>query len=113
MLSVGERTLEVYHVPSGHAANLLMSYLPEEKLLLITDIFNDFGRSRPNDASPGLVSPYNAALGDRIEELQLHVERLAPSHGTQIVSIDMLREMLEGTVQAPPVRQMSAAGSPD
>jgi glyoxylase-like metal-dependent hydrolase (beta-lactamase superfamily II) len=106
VLSDGERTLEVYHVANGHAANLLMSYLPSEKLLFITDIFNDFGVARPNDPPPGLVSPYYAALGDRISELKLDVERLAPSHGTQVVSVDMLRKALQGKVQVPPVRQI-------
>jgi len=43
VLTDGSRALEVYHVPNGHAANLLMSYVPQEKLLIITDIFNDFG----------------------------------------------------------------------
>jgi glyoxylase-like metal-dependent hydrolase (beta-lactamase superfamily II) len=104
VISDGERTLEIYHVPNGHAANLLMSYLPEEKLLLITDIFNDFGMPRPNDPPPGIVSPYYAALGERIKQLKLDVERLAPSHGTGVVPVAMLTKALQGTVQAPAVR---------
>ncbi len=75
VITDGVRTLEVYHVPNGHAANLLMSYLPKEKLLIITDIFNDFGAPRPNDPPPGIVSPYYAALGERIRQLKLDVDR--------------------------------------
>jgi glyoxylase-like metal-dependent hydrolase (beta-lactamase superfamily II) len=104
VVSDGARTMEVYHVPNGHAANLLMTYLPAEKLLFITDIFNDFGEPRPNDPPAGVVSPYYAALGDRIRQLELDVERLAPSHGRSAVSADMLRKALEGKVQAPAVR---------
>jgi glyoxylase-like metal-dependent hydrolase (beta-lactamase superfamily II) len=104
VVSDGARTMEVYHVPNGHAANLLMTYLPAEKLLFITDIFNDFGEPRPNDPPAGVVSPYYAALGDRIRQLKLDVERLAPSHGRSVVSADMLRKALEGKVQAPAVR---------
>lgn len=104
VLTDGSRSLEIYHVPNGHTANLLMSYVPQEKLLMITDIFNDFGVPRPNDPPAGLVSPYYAALGDRIRELKLDVERLAPSHGTGVVSAEVLRKALEGTVQAPPVK---------
>jgi glyoxylase-like metal-dependent hydrolase (beta-lactamase superfamily II) len=100
--------LEIYHVQNGHADNLLMSYVPQEKLLLITDIFNDFGEPRPNDPPPGIVSPYYAALGDRIKALKLDVERIAPSHGTGVMSADVLRKALEGKVQAPPVRQSGA-----
>jgi len=103
MLSDGARTLEVHHVPNGHAANLLMGYLPHEKLLIITDIFNDFGEPRPNDPPPGVVSPYYAALGDRLRQLTLDVQRIAPSHGKGTVPADMLWKALQGKVQAPQV----------
>ena len=101
VITDGERTLEIYHVPNGHAANLLMSYLPKEKLLIITDIFNDFGEPRPNDPPPGIVSPYYAALGERIRQLKLDVERIAPSHGKGVVPAAILTKLLQGTVQAP------------
>ena len=103
MLSDGSRTLEIYHVENGHAANLLMAYLPQEKLLFITDIFNDFGEPRPNDPPPGIVSPYYGALGDRIRALKLDVQRLAPSHGKGVVSAELLWKALQGKVQAPQV----------
>ena len=101
VITDGERTLEVYHVPNGHAANLLMAYLPKEKLLIITDIFNDFGEPRPNDPPPGIVSPYYAALGERIRQLKLDIERIAPSHGKGAVPAAVLTKLLQGTVQAP------------
>jgi glyoxylase-like metal-dependent hydrolase (beta-lactamase superfamily II) len=101
VITDGERTLEIYHVPNGHAANLLMAYLPKEKLLIITDIFNDFGEPRPNDPPPGIVSPYYAALGERIRQLKLDVERIAPSHGKGVVPAAVLSKSLQGTVQAP------------
>ena len=101
VLTDGSRTLEIHHVPNGHAANLLMGYVPQERLLLITDIFNDFGEPRPNDPPAGIVSPYYAALGERIRQLKLDVQRIAPSHGKGIVSADLLKRALEGTVQAP------------
>jgi glyoxylase-like metal-dependent hydrolase (beta-lactamase superfamily II) len=103
VLSDGTRTLEVYHVPNGHAANLLMGYIPQEKLLFITDIFNDFGEPRPNDPPAGVVSPYYAALGTRVRQLKLEVERIAPSHGRGAVAADMLWKALQGKVQAPQV----------
>src|SRR4029079_19795148 len=76
VISDGTRSLEVYHVNNGHANNLLMSYLPKEKLCMITDTFNDFGMPRPSDPPAGLVSPYYAALDARLKELKLDVERL-------------------------------------
>jgi glyoxylase-like metal-dependent hydrolase (beta-lactamase superfamily II) len=101
VLDDGTRRLEIHHVPNGHAANLLMSYLPQEKLLMVTDVFNDFGEPRPNDPPPGIVSPYYAALGERIRALKLDVERLAPSHGRGVVPVERLRNALAGTVQSP------------
>jgi glyoxylase-like metal-dependent hydrolase (beta-lactamase superfamily II) len=104
VLTDGDRTLEIYAVPgAGHTANLLMSYLPKEKILFITDIFNQFGEPRPNDPPPGIVSPYYAALGDNLKRLNLDVQQLAPAHGKGVVSVELLKEALVGVVKAPDV----------
>jgi glyoxylase-like metal-dependent hydrolase (beta-lactamase superfamily II) len=103
-LSDGDRTLDVYWVhDAGHTSNLLMSYLPKERILFITDIFNQFGEPRPNDPPPGIVTPYYAALGDNLKRLNLDPVLIAPSHGKEAVSADVLKKLLVGTVQAPPV----------
>ena len=108
VISDGDRRLEIYWVQgAGHADNLLMSYLPKEKILFITDVFNQFGEPRPNDPPPGIVSPYYAALGENLKRLNLDIERLAPSHGKEVVSIDVLKKALEGKVQAPAVVPLS------
>ena len=107
VISDGTRTMEIYHVENGHAENLLMSYLPQEKLLMITDIFNDFGMPRPNDPPAGLVSPYYAALDARLKELKLDVERLAPSHGRAVVPFSQFAEKVQGRVQAPAPRPIT------
>ena len=104
-LSDGDRTLDVYWVhDAGHTSNLLMSYLPKERILFITDIFNQFGEPRPNDPPPGIVTPYYAALGDNLKRLNLDPVLIAPSHGRQAVSADVLKKLLVGTVQAPAVQ---------
>ena len=108
VITDGTRTMEVYHVDNGHARNLLMSYLPKEKLLMITDIFNDFGMPRPNDPPPGLVSPYYAALDARVKELKLDVQQLAPSHGRAVVPFAQFAEKVQGKVQAPAPRPVNA-----
>ena len=107
VISDGTRSMEIYHVYNGHANNLLMSYLPKEKLLMITDIFNDFGMPRPNDPPPGLVSPYYAALDTRLKELKLDVERLAPSHGKAVVPFSQFANLVQGKVQAPAPRPIT------
>ena len=104
VLSDGDRSLEIYTVPgAGHTANLLMSFLPKEKILFITDIFNQFGEPRPNDPPPGIVTPYYAALGENLKRLNLDVQQIAPSHGKGVVPAELLHKALEGTVQAPAV----------
>jgi glyoxylase-like metal-dependent hydrolase (beta-lactamase superfamily II) len=108
VITDGDRTLDIYYVRgAGHTDNLLMSYLPKEKILFITDIFNQFGEPRPNDPPPGIVSPYYAALGDNVKRLNLDVQQLAPSHGKGVVSIDLLTKALEGKVQPPVVNPPS------
>jgi glyoxylase-like metal-dependent hydrolase (beta-lactamase superfamily II) len=104
-LSDGDRTLDVYWVhDAGHTSNLLMSYLPKERILFITDIFNQFGEPRPNDPPPGIVTPYYGALGDNLKRLNLDPVQIAPSHGKGAVSTDVLKKLLVGTVQPPPVQ---------
>src|ERR1019366_8058204 len=101
VLSDGDRSLEIYTVPgAGHSANLLMSFLPKEKILFITDIFNQFGEPRPTDPPPGIVSPYYAPLGENLKRWNLAVQHLAPSQGKGAVPGELLRKALEGTVQA-------------
>jgi len=107
VITDGTRSMEIYHVYNGHANNLLMSYLPKEKLLMITDIFNDFGMPRPNDPTPGLVSPYYAALDTRLKELRLDVERLAPSHGKAVVPFSQFTNLVQGKVEAPAPRPIT------
>ncbi len=103
-LSDGDRTLDIYWVHgAGHTANLLMSYLPKEKVLFITDIFNQFGEPRPNDPPAGIVTPYYAALGANLKRLNLEVQQIAPSHGKAVVSVDILNKLLVGKVEAPPI----------
>jgi glyoxylase-like metal-dependent hydrolase (beta-lactamase superfamily II) len=108
VITDGVRTMEIYHVDNGHARNLLMSYLPKEKLLMITDIFNDFGMPRPNDPPAGLVSPYYAALDTRLKELKLDVQQLAPSHGRAVVPFSQFTEKVQGKVQPPAPRPINA-----
>ena len=104
-LSDGDRTMDVYWVhDAGHTSNLLMSYLPKERILFITDIFNQFGEPRPNDPPPGIVTPYYAALGDNLKRLNLDPVQIAPSHGKGAVSADVLNKLLLGKVEPPAVQ---------
>jgi len=91
VLTDGSRSLEIYLVQgNGHAASLLMSYMPKEKFLIIADIFNQFGEPRANDPPPGIVSPYTASLGENLKRLNLNVEQIAVVHGREVVPVAVL-----------------------
>ena len=64
VLTDGSRSLEIYLVQgNGHAASLLMSYMPKEKFLIIADIFNQFGEPRANDPPPASSVPIQPLSG--------------------------------------------------
>ena len=97
VLTDGTRTMEIHWIEGNqHAANMLLSYLPNEKLLIVTDIFNKFYVPRPNDPPPGYASPYTMNLWENIQRLGLDVEHIAPGHGREVVPGSELREMVEG-----------------
>jgi glyoxylase-like metal-dependent hydrolase (beta-lactamase superfamily II) len=105
VLTDGNRSLEIYWIKdNGHASTLLMSYLPKEKMLIETDLFNQFPGRRPNTPPPGIVSPYTAALGDNLKRLKLDVQQIAVIHGNGVAPVEALNKELEGTVQNPTVR---------
>jgi glyoxylase-like metal-dependent hydrolase (beta-lactamase superfamily II) len=70
----GKRLVEIYPVENSHAADMLMVYLPQEKLLYVTDLF-----------SPGAVRQipvFSRELLAAVERAGLAVERIVGGHGT-------------------------------
>ena len=88
--------MEIHWIEGNqHAANMLLSYLPNEKLLIVTDIFNKFYVPRPNDPPPGYASPYTMNLWENIQRLGLMWSTSPrPRQGGRAGS--ELREMVEG-----------------
>jgi glyoxylase-like metal-dependent hydrolase (beta-lactamase superfamily II) len=96
-LTDGRRTMEIYWIEGNlHAANMLMSYLPNEKLLIVTDIFNMFYEPRSNDPPDGFASPYTMNLWDNIQRLKLDVRFIAPGHGREVVPASELTQKVVG-----------------
>ena len=82
VLSDGERTIEL-HLLKGyeHTGDMLVLYLPKEKLLAEPDAFTP-----PPQAGTPLVRtaiPYAKALYDNIQRLKLDVQVIAPLHGNR------------------------------
>ena len=104
VLTDGSRTLEIYHVPNGHAANLLMSYVPQEKLLIITDIFNDFGEAETQRSAgwPCESVLRGARRASPAAEARRAADR-ALARARPSCPADMLWKALQGKVQAPQI----------
>lgn len=79
VLTDGTRTVEIHHVAgNGHAEDLLLVYLPKEKLLSQADAFNP----PPSGTAPPMPpSPATVHLAETIKRLNLAVDRVLPLHG--------------------------------
>ena len=86
VLADPERAIEVHEISgSGHSTAFSMIFLPRQKLLVQGDAWT------PAPSGAGKTpNPYWVNLYDNIERLALHVERIAPLHGS-LQTIDDLR----------------------
>jgi glyoxylase-like metal-dependent hydrolase (beta-lactamase superfamily II) len=78
VLGDGTRTVEIHHHASLHADDLLMVYLPKEKLLIEADVYTP---TAPNVAPPVPPSPFTIAFADHVGKLRLQVDQILPLHG--------------------------------
>jgi glyoxylase-like metal-dependent hydrolase (beta-lactamase superfamily II) len=91
VLSDGTRTVEIHHITGNlHADDLLMVYLPKEKLLVEADVFTPVA---PNAPPPSPTNPNTVHLADQITKLSLAVDQILPLHG-RIVPIAELRRTI-------------------
>ena len=83
----GENAVELYDLgPTPHVDEMVIAYLPREKLAFVSDLFpvNFKGTTRRGD-------PTSIFLYQKFRELGLDVERIASGHG-RIGSIEELRQ---------------------
>ena len=73
VLTDGTRRVEIYPVKNSHAEDMLVVFLPQEKLLFVTDLFSP--------GAPRQVQTWSAELVAAIEHYGLDVERLVGGHG--------------------------------
>lgn len=79
VLTDGSRRLEIYAAQgNGHNADLLIAYMPKEKLLIEPDLFTP---PPPGTPAPAVVSAFTQSLQDNIQRLKLDVRQIAPLHG--------------------------------
>jgi glyoxylase-like metal-dependent hydrolase (beta-lactamase superfamily II) len=81
-LSDGTRTIKLYRLQGyEHTGDMLITYLPKEKIVAEPDAFTP-----PPQAGTPLISPaviYAKALYDNIQRLKLDVQVIAPFHGNR------------------------------
>ncbi len=109
-LSLGKRTLAFVHVPMVHWPDSMVTYVPEERLLLPNDAFGqhlatheryddevgwDILREEASKYYANIVMPYGEQVKKAIAALGgLDIDMIAPSHGVILRSHigDMLAE---------------------
>jgi glyoxylase-like metal-dependent hydrolase (beta-lactamase superfamily II) len=78
VLSDGTRTLDLYPVQGlGHAASMLVVYLPKEKILVNADLYSPPAPGAP----PPAANPNMVTLNQNIQRLRLDVAQHLPIHG--------------------------------
>ncbi len=97
-LTDGKRTIKLYTM-SGfeHTVDLLMVYLPKERVLAEADAYTP--TETPNTPLIAPKIPYAAALYDNIQKLKLDVETIVPFHGARTVDLaEVARQSGRATV---------------
>jgi hypothetical protein len=101
VLSDGVRTMDIYHVqdmsyaledPSyrqgNHSEDMLMAYLPKEKILGNADLYTP---SAPGAQPAAVVNPGTITLYQNIKRLKLDVVQHVPIHGRPGSNDDFLK----------------------
>ncbi len=89
MLTDGQRTIELRQVPNAHAEAMLVAYLPNERLLFVSDLYSPAPPPAPIDAS----NPNLRALVAAINAANLTIDRVVGGHGVVGTYRDVARAM--------------------
>ena len=93
VITDGSRRLELYHLQnSGHNVATLIAYLPGERLLYYGDGYNPPAGDDPRD--PARTPEYGIDLYRNVTQLNLNVERIAPTHSSRAVPYDNLKKAI-------------------
>jgi glyoxylase-like metal-dependent hydrolase (beta-lactamase superfamily II) len=90
-LTDGSRTVKLYTMTGfDHTTDMLMVYLPREKVLAEADAY-----TAPEISSTSLIAlkvPYAAALYDNVQRLNLDVQMIVPFHGARTVNLAEVKQ---------------------
>jgi len=89
VLSDGTRTVEIHHIAGSlHADDLLMVYLPKEKILIEADAYTP---PAPNVAPMTPPNPFTISLVENITKQGLAVDQILPLHGRIVPVAELLK----------------------
>jgi len=80
----GTRTVELMHVPNSHADGFLAIYLPRERLIFESDLFqiqSDTFQLVPEQTGPARVPPEGIDFYNAVTKARWRVNRIVPGHG--------------------------------
>ncbi len=87
-LTDGTRTMDLYAVQGlAHSADMLIAYLPTEKILINAELFSP----HPADEPPPPVDASMKTFYDNIQRLKLDVAQHIPIHGVPAPNADFLK----------------------
>jgi glyoxylase-like metal-dependent hydrolase (beta-lactamase superfamily II) len=104
VLTDGARTIELHRLLNyEHTGDMLVVYLPKEKMLVEVDAFTPPAQPTQTVIAPAV--PYAAALYDNIKRLNLDVQVIAPLHGARLTDVaEVARNAGRTTQPGPDVR---------
>ncbi len=98
VLTDGARPIEIHRIAgNGHADELALIYLPNEKILVEADAYTPVAADAPPPKTP---NPYSVNLFENIQKLKLDVSRIAGLHGPRVATLADLRQAIGQTASA-------------
>lgn len=93
VLTDGARTVEVLRVPTTHANDMVVVYLPGEKILFTADLYNPnfFGPSNGQPLPNPKFAAMAAELYDEVTRRGLSIEKIAGGHGQGTATMEELQ----------------------
>ena len=89
VLTDGTRTVEIRQIAGiQHADDMLMVYLPKEKLLIEADAYTP---PAPNAAPMSPPSPFNVSLAENVKSQGLAVDQILPLHGRIVPAAELYK----------------------
>jgi hypothetical protein len=81
-------TLHLIRDSSVHVETMLFAYVPRDRLLIVTDVYNNPGGGTG-------MQPYAREFLNGLERRKLRVDRVLPLHGTVVPLAEVVRHTVE------------------